>query len=141
VRAPAPLLSQRDRARPHLSRRGRFQRDPVDPLDTLSGVAGRGGAVRRLIRPVHVAHLIVAETAADALGCNVHFLPRGEQPFKRAAHQATPEQRAEMLDLAVGDNSRLRVERVELGLATPSYTVRTLRALADREPGTGSRYC
>ncbi len=87
--------------------------------------------------PVHVAHLIVAESAADALGPNatVRFLPAREQPFKRAAHQATAEQRAAMLDLAITDNPRLRVERVELGLPTPSYTVRTLRALGDRDPG------
>jgi nicotinate-nucleotide adenylyltransferase len=86
--------------------------------------------------PVHVAHLIVAEAAAEALGgATVRFLPAREQPFKRDAHQATPEQRAEMLDLAVAGNPRLRVERVELGLPTPSYTVRTLRALAEREPG------
>jgi len=87
--------------------------------------------------PVHVAHLIVAEAAAEALGAGatVRFLPAREQPFKRAAHQATAEQRAAMLDLAIAGNPRLRVERVELGLPTPSYTVRTLRALGDREPG------
>jgi nicotinate-nucleotide adenylyltransferase len=87
--------------------------------------------------PVHVAHLIVAEAAAEAFGpgATIRFLPAREQPFKRAAHQATAEQRAEMLDLAVAGNPRLRVERVELGLPTPSYTVRTLRALGDREPG------
>jgi nicotinate-nucleotide adenylyltransferase len=87
--------------------------------------------------PVHVAHLIVAEAAADALGegATVRFLPAREQPFKRAAHRASPEQRAEMLELAVASNPRLRVERVELGLPEPSYTVRTLRALAEREPG------
>ena len=87
--------------------------------------------------PVHVAHLIVAEAAADALGngSSIRFLPAREQPFKRAAHQATAEQRAEMLDLAVRGNPRLGVERVELGLPTPSYTVRTLRALAEREQG------
>src|SRR5205814_815646 len=49
--------------------------------------------------------------------------------------QATPEQRAEMLELAVRGNPRLSVERVELGLPMPSYTVRTLRALSEREPG------
>jgi len=88
--------------------------------------------------PVHVAHLIVAEAAADALRCAVRFLPAREQPLKRGAragHQATPEQRADMLDLATQGNARFSVERVELGLPTPSYTVRTLRALSDREPG------
>lgn len=85
--------------------------------------------------PVHMAHLIVAEAAADALGTPVRFLPAREQPFKRAAHQATPEQRVEMLELAVAGNPRLSVEAVELALPVPSYTVRTLRALAGRDGG------
>ena len=86
--------------------------------------------------PVHVAHLIVADTVAEALGVRVRFLPAREQPFKRAAHGATPEQRAEMLELAVVGNPRFAVERIELSLPAPSYSVRTLRALAEREPGT-----
>src|SRR5438046_9663303 len=40
-----------------------------------------------------------------------------------------------MLDLAVAGNPRFAVERIELGLPAPSYTVLTLRALAAREPG------
>lgn len=92
--------------------------------------------------PVHVAHLIVAEAAAETLGpgATVSFLPAREQPFKRAAHRATPEQRAAMLDLAVRDNPRLGVERIELSLPTPSYTVRTLRALAARQGKAGNRF-
>ncbi|HLZ46025.1 MAG TPA: nicotinate-nucleotide adenylyltransferase [Gemmatimonadales bacterium] len=85
--------------------------------------------------PVHVGHLIVAEAAADALGATIRFLPAREQPFKRAAHQASPAQRGEMLELAVAGNPRLTVERIELDLPTPSYTVRTLRELEQREPG------
>jgi nicotinate-nucleotide adenylyltransferase len=85
--------------------------------------------------PVHLGHLIVAEAAAEQLGAAVRFVPAREQPFKRAAHGATPEQRAEMLDLAVAGNPRLAVERIELTLPPPSYTVRTLQALARREPG------
>ncbi|OLC02129.1 MAG: nicotinate (nicotinamide) nucleotide adenylyltransferase [Gemmatimonadetes bacterium 13_1_40CM_70_15] len=87
--------------------------------------------------PVHVGHLIVAEAVADALGARIRFLPAREQPFKRAAHVATPEQRAEMLALAVAGNPRCTVERIELELPVPSYTVRTLRALADREGERG----
>ncbi|MGH7672738.1 MAG: nicotinate (nicotinamide) nucleotide adenylyltransferase [Gemmatimonadales bacterium] len=85
--------------------------------------------------PVHLGHLVVAEAAADGLDATVRFLPAREQPFKRAAHQATPVERAEMLELAAAGNPRLRVERIELDLPAPSYTVRTLRALGDREPG------
>lgn len=88
--------------------------------------------------PVHLGHLVVAEAAAETLRARVRFLPAREQPFKRAAHQATPEQRVEMLALATAGNPRFAVEPIELTLATPSYTVRTLRALADRE--TGNRF-
>jgi nicotinate-nucleotide adenylyltransferase len=95
--------------------------------------------------PVHVGHLVVAEAAGEALGATVRFLPAREQPFKHAAHVATAEQRACMLELAVAGNPRLGVERIELGLPAPSYTVRTLRALATRDPegggtGAGNRY-
>ena len=85
--------------------------------------------------PVHVGHLIVAEAAADQLDAAVRFVPAREQPFKRAAHGATAEQRAAMLDLAVAGNPRLSVDRIELTLPSPSYTIRTLQALARREPG------
>ena len=85
--------------------------------------------------PVHLGHLVVAETAAEALGAQVRLMPAREQPFKRAAHVATPQDRVVMLGLAVAGNPRLAVEPIELGLPAPSYTVRTLRALAEREPG------
>jgi nicotinate-nucleotide adenylyltransferase len=85
--------------------------------------------------PVHVGHLMVAEAAAEELGAGVRFLPAREQPFKRASHRASPEQRAAMLELAAQGNPRLGVEPIELGLPTPSYSVRTLRALAERRPG------
>ena len=45
-----------------------------------------------------------------------------------------------MLDLAVQGNPRLGVERIELDLPTPSYTVRTLRALAERQAAIGNRF-
>ena len=84
--------------------------------------------------PVHIGHLVAAEAVGEALGATVRFVPARAQPFKQAAHGASPEERAEMLDLAVAGNPRLSVERIELILPAPSYTVRTLRALADREP-------
>ena len=107
-------------------------------------MAGGGALFGGSFDPVHVAHLIVAEAAADALGSNVRFLPAREQPLKRGAragHIATPEQRAEMLDLAIAGNPRFSVERVELGLPPPSYTVRTLRALVGSGgSGGGNRF-
>src|SRR2546422_11341143 len=99
MRAPASLLPQRQGHRPELSRRRRLQRETlhaVDARESLSGVDGGGALLGGSFDPVHVAHLIVAEAAGDALGVAVSFLPAAEEPFQRAAPQATPEQRAEM---------------------------------------------
>ena len=85
--------------------------------------------------PVHMGHLIVAEAAADALDVCIRFVVAREQPFKGRTHHASPEQRADMVAAAIAGNPRFRVERIELELPPPSYTVRTLRALAQREPG------
>jgi nicotinate-nucleotide adenylyltransferase len=86
--------------------------------------------------PVHVGHLIAAEAVAEALDATVRFMPAREQPLKHKAPGASPEARAAMLELATAGNPRFRVERIELVLPVPSYTVRTLQALAAREPGT-----
>jgi len=85
--------------------------------------------------PVHLGHLVVADTAAEALGARVRLMPAREQPFKQAVHGALPAQRVAMLSLAVAGNPHLAVDDIELGLPMPSYTVQTLRALARREPG------
>jgi len=85
--------------------------------------------------PVHVGHLIVAEAAADALGAPVRFLPAREQPLKREGHRAGAGHRVAMLAAAVAGNPRFSVDAVELELPAPSYTVDTLRALRQREPG------
>ena len=86
--------------------------------------------------PVHHGHLIVGRVAAEILGLDaLRFVPAREQPFKRGQHGAGPEHRAAMLDLAVSGADGFGVERAELERPGPSYTVDTLRALHQREPG------
>ena len=86
--------------------------------------------------PVHHGHLIVARVAAEALGLEaLRFVPAREQPFKRGQHGASAAQRAAMLDLAVQGAPGFSVERAELERPGPSYTVDTLSALHEREPG------
>ncbi len=86
--------------------------------------------------PVHHGHLIVGQVAAETLGLDsLRFVPAREQPFKGGRHWASPEARAAMLEFAVAGTPGLEVERLELGRPGPSYTVDTLRALREREPG------
>jgi nicotinate-nucleotide adenylyltransferase len=86
--------------------------------------------------PIHHGHLIVAQAVVDALGLEeLRFVPAREQPFKTGLHRAPPETRARMVELAIAGEPRFRLERAELERSGPSYTVDTLRALHQREPG------
>lgn len=86
--------------------------------------------------PVHVGHLIAAESVRERLGLDqVRFVPTGQQPFKGGGHVATGEQRASMLEAAVADHPAFVVDRRELTRPGPSYSVDTLRELRAELPG------
>ena len=86
--------------------------------------------------PIHHGHLIVARIAAEVLGLDeVRFLPARAQPLKGGRHAAAAEHRAAMVELAIGNERGFALEPIELGRDGYSYTVDTLRALREREPG------
>ena len=86
--------------------------------------------------PVHHGHLIVARVASEVLGLEeVRFVPAQQQPFKVGKHGAPAAHRAAMVELAIRDAPGLALERIELDRPGTSYTVDTLRALREREPG------
>lgn len=100
----------------------------------MSGVVGLFGGS---FDPIHHGHLLVAQAAAEVLGLReIRFVPAREQPFKAGAHAATAADRATMVERAIAGSPGMRLERLELDRPGPSYTVDTLRALREREPGT-----
>jgi nicotinate-nucleotide adenylyltransferase len=72
-----------------------------------------------------MGHHSIARPAAHALGAPVHMLPAADPPH-RAPPGASAQQRALMLDLAVGCDALLRVDRRELERGGPSFTIDTL---------------
>jgi nicotinate-nucleotide adenylyltransferase len=88
--------------------------------------------------PPHVGHLIVAQDAALALELDrILFVPAGSPPHKLDAAVTDAALRAEMLQLAIGDDRRFAVDAVELERPGPSFTVETLRLLRERVPAAG----
>ncbi|HJU88137.1 MAG TPA: nicotinate-nucleotide adenylyltransferase [Gemmatimonadaceae bacterium] len=86
--------------------------------------------------PPHVGHLLAATDAFEALTLDkLLFIPAGQQPFKSGKVVATGEQRLEMLRRMVGDDRRFAADAVEIERGGLSFTVDTVQALADREPG------
>ena len=80
--------------------------------------------------PVHLGHLILAEAAAEHLALDqVLFVPAGLQPLKQGRPTAPAEHRVHMVELAIADNPRFALSRVDVDHAGPSYTVDTLDRL------------
>lgn len=85
--------------------------------------------------PVHLGHLLLAETCREACELDrVLFLPCRQSPHKPRGAIATGQQRVEMLEFAVAGDSRFGVCSIELERSGPSYTVETLRQLRVEQP-------
>jgi nicotinate-nucleotide adenylyltransferase len=79
--------------------------------------------------PVHLAHIALARTALQALGLDqVQLLPAGN-PWQRGPLQAQPEQRCEMIRLAIAGEPGLALNTMEIDRGGSTYTVDTVRAL------------
>ncbi|MCH8284850.1 MAG: nicotinate-nucleotide adenylyltransferase [Chloroflexi bacterium] len=85
--------------------------------------------------PVHVGHLLVAESVREAAGLDeVVFVPASRPWMKPAPALAPASDRWAMIQLAIGQNERFSASRVDLDRDGPSYAVDTIRDLV-RESG------
>jgi len=80
--------------------------------------------------PPHYGHLAAAEEAGEVLGLErVLFLPTGEPPHKQGESISSVAHRVRMVELAIADNPRFALSRVDVDRPGPSYTVDTLALL------------
>ncbi len=81
--------------------------------------------------PVHVGHLAIAHAALESVPLDrVLFVLARRSPLKERGPVASEGDRLRMLVLAVADEPRFAVSRLELDRDGPSYTVDTLERLA-----------
>ncbi len=98
------------------------------------GLAGAIGVYGGTFDPVHVGHVQVAAEVRGSLGlAHVTFVPAHQSPLK-GRPSAPITDRLEMVRLAVGGLSWASVSEVEAERPPPSFTVETMRALANRFP-------
>ena len=97
-----------------------------DPLLASNGPIGIFGGT---FDPVHLGHLRLAQEALDRLGlAEIIWVPAGQPPH-RAKPPTTPAQRLEMVQLALGDHPRFRLDPAEIEHTGASYTVLTLERI------------
>ena len=85
--------------------------------------------------PIHVGHLIIAETMQQQEGIDeVWFVVSPQNPLKERATLLADHHRLQMVRRAIEDNYHLRACDIEMHLPVPSYTVVTLAALGEKYP-------
>ena len=82
--------------------------------------------------PIHLGHTHIARAVMAELNLEqLLFVPCAE-PVHRSPARASAEQRCAMIELALADETRMRLDRIEIERGGPSYTVDTLRELRRR---------
>lgn len=84
--------------------------------------------------PVHIGHLLAAESAREAAKLDeVRFVPNAIPPHKPQPGTGA-EDRCAMIEAAIAGNPAFRLEKIELARAGASYTIDTVVQLQEREP-------
>ncbi len=102
--------------------------------------ARRIGLMGGSFDPVHQAHVALAKVALDHLQLDeVRWIPVG-QPWQKARQLAPAADRLAMVALATAHEPRFVVDDIEVARGGPSYTLDTVKALADRPDGQGAEW-
>ena len=93
-------------------------------------VLTRVGILGGTFDPVHRGHIEIALRAGEDAGLDkVLFVPAGQPRLKSGTPAASPEQRLDMVKLAIEGLEGLEVSDLELRRSGPTLTVETLRGM------------
>jgi nicotinate-nucleotide adenylyltransferase len=87
--------------------------------------------------PVHNGHLMLANYIVEYTDLDsVWFVVSPQNPFKDKESLLQDRHRFDMLEMAVGNDSRFEVCDIEFNMPKPSYTIDTLTRLSELYPET-----
>jgi nicotinate-nucleotide adenylyltransferase len=85
--------------------------------------------------PIHVGHLIIANTMATATDLEqVWLVVSPQNPFKKNKSLLHEFDRLDLVERAIADNHRLKATDVEFHMPRPSYTIDTLVRIQEKFP-------
>lgn len=90
--------------------------------------------------PVHIGHLAIAGYMVEFGGLDqIWFVISPHNPLKKKETLLADHQRLYMVQLAIGDNHKMKVSDIEFKLPMPSYTIDTLTYLKEKYPA--DKFC
>jgi nicotinate-nucleotide adenylyltransferase len=85
--------------------------------------------------PIHHGHVMLANYLVEFSDLDeLWFVVTPQNPLKKKEDLLDDDERLKMVQLAIGDDPRIRVSDIEMHLPTPSYTINTLTALSEQYP-------
>ena len=85
--------------------------------------------------PVHVGHMVLANYMLEYTDLDkIWFVISPHNPLKKKSSLLDEKHRLQLVNLAIGDNSKIKASDIEFKLPQPSYTVVTLTYLKERYP-------
>lgn len=85
--------------------------------------------------PIHIGHMAIAGYMTEFTDLKeVWFVVSPHNPLKKKSALLPDYERLLMIELAIGDNYRLRASDIEFRLPVPSYTIDTLTYLNEKFP-------
>jgi nicotinate-nucleotide adenylyltransferase len=98
--------------------------------------ARRVGVMGGSFNPIHIGHLVTADEARHAVDLDEVIFVVAGQPWQKDVEDVAPaEDRYLMCVIATASNPTFRVSRIEIDRPGPTYTVDTLHALKEEQPG------
>lgn len=98
-------------------------------------MAKKVGILGGTFDPIHCAHLILAEHAWEQFRLDtVLLMPNAEPPHKENQEITPAFHRSRMVQLAIEDNSHLKLSNFELEREGPTYTADTISLLCREHP-------
>ncbi len=83
--------------------------------------------------PIHVGHLIIAQHLVEHSDLNqVWMVVTPHNPHKKKSSLAKDYDRLHLVNIAIGDDPRIKSSDIEFSLPKPSYTVDTLTYLKEK---------
>jgi nicotinate-nucleotide adenylyltransferase len=85
--------------------------------------------------PIHIGHMAIAGYMTEYAGLDqVWFIVSPHNPLKKKETLLADHQRLHMVNLAIGDNDKLKACNIEFKLPVPSYTIDTVTYLNEKYP-------